>query len=225
MWTKFNVELEFLTRLCGGIPGDPELVKGWLAAVAPKNRPPQSKSIDEIAEEVMSTLPPDATEPPGFHVFQRVDGHCVVGMRTIRGHLKDIAQVLSVLYVGKVAGERSFAVKVKNAVYYPPDVYWVPIVRTTSGELCPKADGSYDKAIHVMTAMGPRTALKTLEYLEGVSIRFPLVVLTPPNGKLVVSEADLKTLFLYGGTHGYGPERGDGQGRYVATITPAQEEG
>jgi hypothetical protein len=156
-------------------------------------------------------------------VFQRVDGALVVGMRTIRGHIKDCAQVLSSLYVGKVEKEKSFAVKVKNAVYYPPETYWIPVVRTADGARITGPDGTYDKAIHIMTPQGPRSALKTVEYVEDASIEFPLLVLTTPQGKLVVSEADLKTLFMYGGAHGYGPERGDGQGRYVASITQAQE--
>ena len=204
----------------------PRWVKKWLAARAPTTRPPHSKSIDEIAEEVLATVPEEAE--PALHCIQRHDGHLVVGMRTIRGDIKDCAQVLSTLYVGKVEKEKSFAVKVKNAVYYPPEVYWVPIVRTATGERITEPDGTYDKAIHIMTPQGPRSALKTVEYVNDVSLVFPLIILTTPDttkagavvpGKMVVSETDLKTLFLYGGAHGYGPERGDGQGKYVATIT------
>lgn len=221
MWTRFDVRFEFLTRLCGGTPADPEMVKKWLAARAPKNRPPQSKSIDEIAEEVMATVPEEAE--PSLHCFRRYNGALSVEMRTIRGHMKDLSQVLSTLYVGKIEKEKSFAVKVKNAVYYPPQVEWIPVLRTATGEPIPSPDGAYDKAIHVYTPQGPRTALKTVEFVEGASIVFPLQVLTNPQGKLVVSEVDLKTIFDYGGAHGYGPERGDGQGRYVASITQAQE--
>jgi hypothetical protein len=219
MWTRFDIRFEFVTRLCGGVPADPEMVKRWLEARQPTNRPPQSKSIDEVAEEVMASVPEDAE--PSLHCIQRHEGRLVVGMRTLRGHIKDCSNILSSLYVGKVEKEKSFAVKVKNAVYYPPEVYWVPIVRTETGEPITEPDGNYDKAIHIMTPQGPRSALKTVEYVEDASIVFPLQVLTTPGGKMVVSETDLKTLFLYGGSHGYGPERGDGQGRYMATITAA----
>jgi len=223
LWTKFNVRFDFFDRVCGGIPADPDMVEGWLRARAPKVRPPQSKSIDDIAEEVYATLPEqDPEDQRTLNCFQRVDGHLVVGNRTIRGHIKDCAAILSTLYVGKIEKEKSFSVKVKNAVYYPPELYWLPLIRTETGEKISKPDGTYDKAVHIMTPQGPRSALKTIEYVEEASLIFPLVVLTNTQGKLVVSETDLKTLFMYGGTHGFGPERGDGQGRYIATVTPAQ---
>jgi hypothetical protein len=39
-----------------------------------------------------------------------------------------------------------------------------------------------------------------------------------------VSPGDLEKLFVYGGVHGYGGERGDGEGRYVATLTPLEHQ-
>lgn len=220
MWTTYRVRMEFLTKLCGGVPANPDLQKRWLEARKPENRPPQSKSIDEIASEVYETTTAAgvATEEMTLHVFQRHGGALAVGMRTVRGHIKDISTVLSSLYVGKIAGERSFAVRVKNAVYYPPEVYWIPVLDARTGKPIMEPTGRYDKAIHMMTPQGPRSAIKTLEYVEGAAIEFPLLVMTQPSGKLVVSEADLKTVFTYGGTHGYGPERGDGEGRYAFTL-------
>jgi hypothetical protein len=221
MWRRFSVRFDFLTRVCGGVPADPDMVEAWLKARAPKVRPPQSKSIDQIAEEVFATLPtePDEEEQQTLNCFQRVDGVLQFGYRTIRGHIKELAGTLSALYVGKIEKEKSFAVKVKNGVYYPPESIWIPLRRTATGAPVTEPDGTYQKAVHIMTHQGPRSALKTIEYVEGASMEFTLLVLNNTQGKLVVSEMDLKTLFEYGGVHGFGPERGDGQGKYVATIT------
>ena len=213
------------------MPADPELQRKWLEARKPARRPPDSKSIDEIAAEVMGTTPVELREDASLHIFQRHQGHLVVGMRTIRAHIKDVARVLSMLYVGKIEKEKSFAVKVANAVYYPPELYYVPILNQ-AGTLLTEPTGRRDKAIHVMTAMGPRSALKTMEYVTDAVLEFPLTLLTQPDrtvegrvvpGKMVVSEADLRTIFTYGGTHGYGPERSDGEGRYAFSVT--QKEG
>lgn len=220
MWTRLNVRFEFLTKLCAGIPANPDLQKKWLEARRPENRPPQSKSIDQIALEVYESTPEDTRGEATLHVFQRHNGTLAVGLRTVRGHIKDVSTVLSSLYVGKIAGERSFAVRVKNAVYYPPEAYWIPVLNAKTGKPILEPTGRYDKAIHMMTPQGPRSAIKTLEYVEGAAIEFPLLVMTQPNGKMVVSEADLKTLFQYGAVHGYGPERGDGEGKYMFEISP-----
>ena len=37
-------------------------------------------------------------------------------------------------------------------------------------------------------------------------------------GKPAISKADLESIFEYGGVHGYAGERGDGEGRYFATV-------
>lgn len=223
MWTRFNVRFEFLSSLCAGIPADPDLQKKWLESRKPKTRPPMARSIDEIAEEVAaSTLtavaPPEESET--LLVFQRHDGALAVGMRTIRAHIKDCVGILSSLYVGKVEGEKSFAVRAKNALYYPPEIYWVPIL-DRDGAPFTAPTGIADKAVRFMTRMGPMSAIKTREFVMDAVIEFPLLVLTQPSGKLVVSEADLKTIFMYGSTHGYGPERSDGEGRYAFSIAQA----
>jgi hypothetical protein len=54
--------------------------------------------------------------------------------------------------------------------------------------------------------------------VENALMRFQVKVLTTPAGKGVVSENELGALMEYGGTHGYGGERGDGEGRYAATF-------
>jgi hypothetical protein len=223
MWTKFNVEWKFITRLSASLPAAPDLQRKWLESRAPKIRPPDSKSIEEIAEEVAASTPElaDGEAERGFYVFQRQEGGIVLRMATIRAHLKDCARVLSSLYVGRIEKEKSFAVKVLNAVYYPPEIYWVPVL-AEGGEQVREVTGTYEKTIHVRTPQGERSAFKTMEYISGATVRFQLIVMTQPSGKLVINETDLDTLFSYGGVHGYGGERGDGEGRYLATVTPVK---
>jgi len=218
MWTKFNVEMKFLTQLCGSLPADPELQKKWLEARKPRVRPPDSKSIDEVAQEVLESTKTVEEPDVGFYVFQRQEGGLALRMATIRAHIKDCARVLSSLYVGKIEKEKSFAVKVVNAVYYDPAIYWLPVLNQTDGSPITQPTGIRDKAIHVRTPQGERSAIKTFEYVENAMLRFPLLLLTQPSGKTVISKTDLKHILNYGGVHGYGGERSDGEGRYIATI-------
>ena len=222
MWTEFDVQWDFLTSLVSSVPADPEIVKAWLESRKPPNRPPQSKSIDEVQQEVLATLPAEAES--GILVFQRQEGGLVVRMNTIRAHLKDCARILSTMYVGRVEKEKSFAVKVKDAVYYDPTTYWLPILAQDTDKQMTVATGSRDVPIHAMTPMGQINALKRFEFVENARLKFKLLVLTPPSGRPVVPLEDLRTLMMYGGTHGYGGERSAGEGRYVATVTQLEAE-
>jgi hypothetical protein len=219
MWTKYRVQWDFLGRLCGSVPADPEIVRAWLEARKPKVRAPASRSIDEIQEEVFATLA--AEEEPaafGIHVFQRVDGHLAQRAATIKAHLKDCAKVLSAQYIGNVRGERAFSTRVINGVYPDPKMYWIP-VRRPDGSLVTKHDGEQDKPIHVRGPRGEQlNALKRYEWVEPARLDFCLLVLTSMGNKPSVSEEDLSTVMEYGGVHGYAGERGDGEGKYVFTI-------
>ena len=133
--------------------------------------------------------------------------------------------MLSTLYYGKPGkkekgeeSERSFNVRVLNGLYYPPDNYWVAILSQMDGGQVKEPSGLQQKTIHVQTRQGPRSAFKTFEYVENAMMRFQVKVLTRPDGKAVVTEKELDALFDYGGTHGYGGERGDGEGRYAASF-------
>lgn len=227
MWTEYEIEWRFVTKLCGSIPADPDIQRKWLESRRPKNKPAGARSIDELAEEVAATTPTvEEEEEERLSVFQRVEGGLVMRASTIRAHFKDCGRVLSSIYYGKpgkaekgAESERSFAVRVLNALYYPPANYWIPLVRGDGARIS-APDGTVDgKPIHVQTRQGMRNAFKSFEYVEGAVMRFAVKVLTTPAGKLVVSEKELNELLEYGGTHGYGGERGDGEGRYEATLT------
>lgn len=239
MWTTYRVRWEFVTQLCASVPGKSNLIEGWLAARAPKTRPAQSKSLEEIAVQVLETLPDEEPEAPTTLVFQRVNGVLAVRMATIKAHLKDCAYQLQTYLTGHAEGEKSLRTKVANGVYWPMvapvigfhSTPFVPILGRDGAALT-EPSGVREKAIHVMTPMGQRSALKAFEFCEDAALEFPLAVLTAPTrqirrkkeivevqGRPLINEDDLKSLFLYGGMHGYAGERSEDGGRYAFTIT------
>ena len=242
MWTVYRVRWDFITLLCSSVPGRSGLIDGWLKSRAPATRPPQSKSFDEMAQEVMETIAqPDVVEEgPQTLVFQRVDGVLAVRMATIKAHLKDCAYQLQTYTAGYVQGEKSLRAKVANSLYWPiiaPVMVFqgTPFIPILGQDNKPKTEPTSvrEKAIHVMTAQGQRSALKAFEFVEDAVMEFPLAVLTsqdrqikrgkgePINvaGRAVLNEDDLKSLMLYGGMHGYAGERSEDGGRYAFTIT------
>jgi len=219
MWTRYRVEWIFpLHKLCASVPADPDIVKKWLEARQPAVRPPAAKTINEIQEEVFATIAAGEAEvAPSLLVFQRDSGRLVMRAATVRAHIKEAARTLSVQHIGRIQGERAFSTRVINGVYEDPSQYWIPILRP-NGDPVVSADGTLDKPVHVRGPRGePLNALKTFEYVEPARMDFTLQVL----GKSV-SRDDLEKLFEYGGTHGYGGERGDGQGRYTFRVEAAE---
>src|SRR5437867_2544110 len=127
LWTYYRVKFNFITKLCGSTPSNKEIVKIWLEARQPKVMPPSSRSIDEIQAEVVATLAEPAVEEEFSQlVFQRVDGYLALRTATIRAHMKDCSRILSPR-IGRIEGEKSLAVKIKDAVYHDEQTYWTPI--------------------------------------------------------------------------------------------------
>ena len=217
LWTNYRVTWRFLTRLCGQTPGDPDIIAKWLGARAPENKPAAGgKTIPEIQEEVMASLELEPNEKaPSVLLFQRHEGNLVMRAATVRAHWKDCARQLSSLYIGKIVGEKSFAVRIINGLYHDEHEYWLP-VRHLDGTPITESSGVYQKPVHVMTPQGPMNSIKSIEYVEPPSmLTFTVKVLGRSVGL-----SDLETLFSYGGVHGYAGERSDGEGRYEWTIEP-----
>lgn len=222
MWTRYQVQWNFFDRLCGGTPGNPELVKKWLDARKPRGRPAETRDLSEIASEVAETLlmPEQEMESP-INVFQRDDGRyglngLVMRMGNVRAHIKDCARVLSSM-TGKIEGQKSFSVRCINSIYYPPSVYWLPIL-DEEGDQFREADGIVEQPVHFMTPMGERSAIKVFEFVEQPTLKFELWILQTLKGKDAISRADLETIFLYGGVKGFGAERSRGEGKYSFEV-------
>lgn len=218
VWQKYEVQWEFKNRLCGSVPLAKDMINPWLEARKPKNKPAGERSMNEIANEVTGTLTVDeeniAIEERTTLGFQAVDGKLVMRGGTVKAHLKDCARVLS-SFKDRAQGDRSFSIKFMNCVYV--DEYWISILK--HNKPAKESDGTFDKAVHVTTAQGPRNALKRIHYVEKPTMTFHLNVLESMHKiKTVLSIEDLKTVFEYGGMHGYAGERGDGEGRYTFSV-------
>lgn len=86
------------------------------------------------------------------------------------------------------------------------------------GEYVTKPDGNEEKPIHIMTALGPRTALKRFDYIEAPArIKFSVRHL---NDKIIDLEL-LKVFFDYSSWNGLGADRSQGNGLFdVRSIDP-----
>ncbi|MBA7671239.1 hypothetical protein ES703_79393 [subsurface metagenome] len=75
-------------------------------------------------------------------------------------------------------------------------------------------DGSENRVVHAMTRKGPRSSLKTIDFVENAKLNFTLKVLEDG----IIDRDILKAIFEYGGTHGIGQERSQGWGQYTYNL-------
>lgn len=205
MFKDYTVEMRFEERLCGSVPLSKELVRPWLEARKPTKKPEEGKSIEEIEKEVQDSVE-EAVEKTTLG-FQKHTGVLFVRGGTIKAHLKDCSnQIKEVLKI------KALRAKVANKVYVGE--YRV-FLYTPEGKLASEKDDEFQQPVHVMTPQGPRNALKIIQFLSFPHISFTLKILEDKEVNVDV----IASIFEYGSIHGYGGERGMGEGRYTFSIT------
>lgn len=222
MWTPVKVRLDFVGRLCGSVPASKDIIEKWLGSRQPSVKPPAAKSIPEIVEEVINTLPDMGQENEEIRqgtmvVFQRVDGRLSVRAATLRAHLKDCCSQVQNQLVGRIKGERNFTTRVKNGLYVGGGfrdqlgTEYFHVVR--DGGPITEGDGFQERVVHAQTPQGQINAIKQFEYVVRPTIMFAVGLL----GASVKPE-DLATLLRYGAVHGYGGERSQQEGQYTFEL-------
>jgi len=209
LWKSYQVEMAFNGRLCGSVPLSKDLVPIWLNSRMPSKKPDDSRPIEDIEAEVKESI--QETEERTTLGFQSDDFGLWVRGGTIKAHLKDCANQIK---YAVVVGVKNLRAKIANKIYI--EEYRVYLTR--DGNYIVKHDDSYEQPVHVWTPQGPRNALKVIQFVEHPILKFHLKFLNEKKGE--VTEDILNTIFEYGGIHGYGGERGLGEGRYEFELTP-----
>lgn len=205
MWIYGEIAMTFNRRLCGSVPLKKEIVESWLTARMPKRKPQEGKSIEEIETEVLESI--EDIEEKVTLGFQENEKGLFVRSGTIKAHVKDSANQIKDVIKPPV---KNFRGKVANKFYI--DEYHVYLKR--NDDFIQSEDGEFDQPVHVITRQGPRSALKIIQFLNQPSLQFHCKLMID---KEVIPE-NIEQVFEYGSIHGYGGERGMGEGRYSYQI-------
>jgi len=218
MWILGEVTMNFTGRLCGSVPLKKEIVESWLTARMPKEKPEDGKSLEEIKKEVLEST--EDIEEKVTLGFQKNEKGLFVRGGTLKAHLKDCANqikdIVNLTKAKKKEGESpnvsisNFRGKVANKFYI--DEYYVHL--TKGGNPAEIEDGQFDQPVHVITRQGPRNALKIIRFLNQPSLSFHFRLLKDKE----ITPEKIEKIFEYGTIHGYGGERGMGEGRYQFQI-------
>ena len=204
MWDHYTVTIQFVGPLAAAIPKHPKAILAMLEHRQPARVPKNATPLPELAEQVAEEVGADEEAPVGYATFKSDEEGPYYEGRCIRGHLKDCA-----LQVASFFPEtKNFRAKFVNRVYVQTDK--IPLFNRYGKERIKTFSGPELRFIQVMTAQGPRSSLKQVDYIDSPRIQFTLAVLADG----VIGEEHLRRVFEYGSVHGMGQERSQGWGRY-----------
>ena len=196
MWTKYEVELKFTTPFASSTPKNPKDIEAMLEARMPAKPPEDAIPLPELAEQVSEEVEATTEVERGYATFKRDENGFYYEARCVRAHIKDCANQLQGLL-----GIKALKAKVANRVYVQPAKIYL-------GKQEP--DGNETRIVHAMTMKGPRSSLKTIDYIDKPTLKFTLKVLDDG----VIDRDILEAIFEYGGEHGMGQERSQDWGKY-----------
>lgn len=202
MYEKFRIELQFRSKILGGIPKNLELIEPWLRGRGVP-APVAKDMAPDIAEEVDVT----GEAEKAWTGFKRDDDGLYIEDRQVKASLKETANILKI--TSKVRGSRNY---IQHGVFVKPQ----RIHFTRDDKLVKEPDGFVEKAIHVMTAQGPRDALKRSDYVLKATVVFEIWMVKPyhEDGRTMLAKSHLEAMFKLGEENGLGASRTQGYGKY-----------
>ena len=204
MWKFSEVELRFTTPFAASVPKNPKDIEAMLVARAPsdaelrrrKEAGEEITPLDELAEQVAEEVEATEEVQRGHATFKRDEKGLYYEARCVRAHIKDCANQLQGLL-----GIKALKSKVANRVYVKPERIYLDKQ---------EPDGNEVRIVHTITPKGPRSSLKTIDYVDKPTLKFKLKVLDEG----VIDRDILEAIFEYGGEHGMGQERSQDWGKY-----------
>lgn len=225
MWTRYEVTLAFRDRVVGGIPNNRKLIEGWIGANMPAVSEEEKAKLAEATVSQLPTLTEEKAE--GMWTTFKNDGNGIyLEGRCVKAMIKEASNILRPWFIqweneqkkgkskaedgeGKKTSSRFTGLKAKAAERVEVEQNIIYIMR--DGKKLPKPDGNEEKPIHIMTAQGPRTALKRFDFVNSpAEVKFTLRFLRDG-----VFDIDVLTrIFEYSSWNGLGADRSQGMGMF-----------
>lgn len=203
LYDVYAVTIAVRNRIIGGMPKNKALIANWVAASRPKGEPEDPAKTQELIEKDLELIVDEVTEKM-YTGFPEDSEGIMFPCRNIKSMLKQSASVLK-LTVQKRGSKQilceGMEVKAPNGGEY------VRIGKEPSG--------AEETAIHVMTAQGPRTALKKYDFVSQPILKFEIWVLkTAAQETRHIGEDDLIKILTHAQENGVGASRSTGEGKF-----------
>lgn len=206
-YESYKVAIEFTRRVVGALPKNPDVIDAWAQARAKKNNRTEEEAR-EIAEKIKEEVQADIVEK-SWVCFKSDDTGLYLEDRNIKAMLRECATTLGTFRgTGSVAKRQTF----QHGLFVEPErIYFM-----RDGKPITEPDGQQERAIHVMTAMGPRDSLKREDYIDlPASMEFRIdVVVQTDRKQAFITEEILREWFDLGQRIGLGGSRSQQFGKF-----------
>ena len=186
MWIKYHVAIQIRDRIMGGIPKDPEIIKGWL----------QARGLEELAEQTVEEMG-EQLVTGAWNGFKADEDGLYIEGRQVKAMFKEAANVMRHV----IGFKGPMRARLAERLVIKPD-------RIHLGAKEPS--GYLERPIHVMTRMGPRDALKRTDYVEKPKLLFDVWLLDDG----MITDEHLRQLLEYAGETGLGADRSQDEGKF-----------
>lgn len=193
IYEKYDVELKFREKLLGGVPKNPEMIKGWLNAKVSKGELTASEQeISAMAAATGEEMAATTQENKSWTGFKKDDNGLYIEGRQIKAMMKECATTLKLMV--KHRGLKQ--VLQHGTVIKPQRIYL--------GKKEP--DGYEESVCHTWRG----SALKRNDFVEGCTIEFQIWVVNTN----ILTKKRVKTLFELGQENGLGASRSQDYGKF-----------
>lgn len=209
MWIYFDAEIQIENRLMGGVPKAPDTIKSWIKTKTGLDgdslenaviRTKQEMGIDVMTEEEIEKL-----SEASWRGFKGGNGEGLyIEARQVKAAIKEAANICKDLL-----GIKAFKAKIAERVFVHPEKIGLGVDKPT---------GWIEGPVHAMTARGPITSLKRVDYVERPVLAFRLKVfnegIKAASGEKLAPEDFLPVLLEYASENGLGADRSQEQGKF-----------
>lgn len=205
LYNRFAIVIAVRDRVCGGMPKNKDLIRPWVESTLPKGEEKDPAMTEKLIQED-AELVVNAVEERVWNGFpEDAAKGLFIPCRQIKAMLKQSASLLGI--TKKQRGSKQILAEGLE-VKAPDGSDRIYLDRM-------KPDGVEEKAIHVMTAQGPRSALRKFDFVEKPKLRFEVWVLkTAAQETRHVGEDQIVEILTHAQENGLGASRSQGEGKF-----------
>lgn len=215
LYDIYRVKLAVRDRIVGGMPKNPELIKAWVESTRPDGEPVDEAKTAALIQEDAELIVNAVAEKMWTGFPEDKDG-IFMPARQVKAMLKQSASVLRITEQ-KRGSKQILAEGMEVKALDGSD-------RLRLGKA---PSGNEERAIHVKTAQGPRTALKRFDYVTKPVLEMEIWVLhTAGQEKRHIGQKELTSILMHAQENGLGASRSQGEGKFdvVEFQAPATDE-